>query len=68
MLGVVNDVVDEGPMTICETVVAGIITVDTDGTIAVGVLWDVAGLVLIVRDGTPGTVAHAVANARNGNA
>ena len=80
-------VLDDGPMTICETVVTGIETivgdgaVVADGRIAVavpligvaeppgnvavfGVLWDVAGLVLIVRDGTPGTVAHAVANAR----
>ena len=58
-------------MTICETVVAGITTVDgtiVDGTIAVGVLWDVPGLVLIVTDGTPATVEHMFSNARNENA
>ena len=70
MLGA--DVVDDdGPMTICETVVAGIITVDgtiVDGTTAVGVFWGVPGLVLIVTDGTPATVEHMFSNARNDNA
>ena len=52
-------VVDDGPMTICE--------MGTDvvrGTVNVGVLWDVPGLVLIVTDGIPETVEHKLSNAR----
>jgi len=49
------DVVDDGPMTICETVVTGIIVVD--GTIAVGV-----GLVLSVTVGIPATDTHMFSN------
>ena len=55
--------VDDGPTTTCD--------MGTDvvrGTIAVGVLGEVARLVLIVTDGTPATVEHMFSNARNDNA
>jgi Na+/proline symporter len=50
-------VVDDGPMTICD--------MGTDvvrGTVAVGVLWDVAKLVLIVTVGISETVEHMRSN------
>jgi len=50
VLGV--DVVDDCPMTICETDVV-------DGSVAVfDVLWGVPAFVLSVTDGRPGTVEH----------
>ena len=55
--------VDDGPTTTCD--------MGTDvvrGTIAVGVLWEVARLVLIVTVGIPVTVEHKFSNARNKNA
>jgi hypothetical protein len=63
------DVVDDGPMTICEmgTVVVAE-TGDVAESVAVfGVLWGVPALVLIVTDGRPAD-EHVVSNAGNENA
>lgn len=64
------DVVDDGPMTICGTVVVG--TTDVDGAFEPGSVAvfgvPVPALVLIVTDGIPGTDEHTASNANNENA
>lgn len=78
LLGLLTlDVVDDGPMTICGTVVTGTIDVnvagicvkgkfDVAGIVAVGsvgAFWDGPGSVLSVIGGTPVTEAHILSNA-----